>query len=110
MEYAIRKYGDPDIKWSAQGMLRLTQEAMRKLFMPTISKIKEAVDSVTVANKDKGIHIQANSVDVSCYFIGVVIDFDSFTGLNFTDLRRALIFSQQYYLICHNEFNKNGGS
>lgn len=53
MEHAIRKYGDPDVKWSAQGMLRLTQEAMRKLFMPTVLKIKEAVGSVMVANSEK---------------------------------------------------------
>lgn len=54
VEWAIRKYGDIDIKWSAQGMLRLTQEAMRKLFMPTILKIKEAVGTVMVANGDTG--------------------------------------------------------
>lgn len=27
------------VKWSSQGMLRLTQEAMNELFQPTISKI-----------------------------------------------------------------------
>lgn len=54
MEHAIKKYSDPDIRWSAQGMLRLTQEAMRRLFVPTILKIKEAVGSVMVANTDRG--------------------------------------------------------
>lgn len=56
VEYAIRKHGDPEIKWSAQGMLRLTQEAMRKLFVPTVAKIKEAVGSVMVANGEKGLN------------------------------------------------------
>lgn len=27
------------VKWSSQGMLRLTQEAMNELFQPTITKI-----------------------------------------------------------------------
>ncbi|XP_067935317.1 heat shock 70 kDa protein 12A-like isoform X2 [Watersipora subatra] len=55
VEWAIRKYGDSEIRWSAQGMLRLTQEAMRKLFMPTILKIKEAVGAVMVANSGSDI-------------------------------------------------------
>ena len=54
MEWAIRKHGDPDIRWSAQGMLRLTQEAMRKLFMPTVLKIKESIGTVMVANSGSG--------------------------------------------------------
>lgn len=61
MESAIRKYGDIDIKWSAQGMMRLTQEAMRKLFMPTILKIKEAVGTVMVANGDTGMILSTSS-------------------------------------------------
>jgi len=55
VETAIRKYGDSDIRWSAQGMLRLTQAAMRKLFMPTILKIKEAVGAVMIANDSSGM-------------------------------------------------------
>ena len=43
VEAAIRKYGDNDIRWSSQGMLRLTLDAMRKLFMPTVQKIKETI-------------------------------------------------------------------
>lgn len=55
VEWAIRKYGNADIRWSAQGMLRLTQEAMRRLFMPTILRIKEAIGSVMVANSCSGL-------------------------------------------------------
>lgn len=41
VEFAIRKYADPHIRWSTQGMLRLDQEAMRNLFQPTIRAILE---------------------------------------------------------------------
>lgn len=54
MESAIRKHGNVDIKWSAQGMLRLTQEGMRRLFVPTILKIKEAVGTVMLAQDTSG--------------------------------------------------------
>ncbi|XP_061180515.1 heat shock 70 kDa protein 12A-like [Saccostrea echinata] len=46
MEHIIKKYGDKDIQWSRLGMLRLTPEAMRRLFLPTINKIKQAVGDV----------------------------------------------------------------
>ena len=46
MESAIRKYGDKDIRWSSQGMLRLMPEAMQRLFMPTLEKIKAAIGDV----------------------------------------------------------------
>lgn len=39
MEKAISKYGDPHIRWSAQGMLRLDQNVMAALFQPTIDGI-----------------------------------------------------------------------
>ena len=65
MEWAIRKHGDPDIRWSAQGMLRLTQEAMRKLFMPTVLKIKESIGTVMVANSGSGEDNSYNIIQLS---------------------------------------------
>lgn len=46
VEAAIRRYGDKDIRWSSQGMLRLSPEAMRRLFLPTLERIKMAVGDV----------------------------------------------------------------
>ncbi|XP_023224233.1 heat shock 70 kDa protein 12A-like [Centruroides sculpturatus] len=46
VEAAIRKFNDPNIKWSSQGMLRLSQEAMLRLFEPTINAIKDQITKV----------------------------------------------------------------
>ncbi|KAK2190301.1 hypothetical protein NP493_79g06007 [Ridgeia piscesae] len=46
VESAIRKYGDKDIRWSSQGMLRLMPDAMRRLFVPTLEKIRAAIGDV----------------------------------------------------------------
>jgi hypothetical protein len=46
VETAISKYGDKDIRWSSQGMLRLTQDAMKKLFQPTLDSIAQTVAEV----------------------------------------------------------------
>ena len=46
VDTAIRKYGDPHIRWSAQGMLRLDPEAMKNLFQPTLRAIVEHIDDV----------------------------------------------------------------
>ncbi|XP_065560751.1 uncharacterized protein LOC136027422 [Artemia franciscana] len=46
VEAAIQKHNDPHIRWSSQGMLRLDQEAMRRLFEPTLTSIIEHIDSV----------------------------------------------------------------
>ena len=46
MESAIRKYGNMDVRWSSQGMLRLMPDAMRQLFRPTTDQIKQAVADV----------------------------------------------------------------
>ncbi|CAF1449302.1 unnamed protein product [Rotaria sordida] len=56
VESAIRRYNDPDIKWSSQGMMRLTPEAMKRLFHPTIEKIKGAIGDVLNSPDVKGIH------------------------------------------------------
>lgn len=46
VETAIRKFNDPNIKWSSQGMLRLNQEAMLRLFQSTINAIKGQITEV----------------------------------------------------------------
>jgi len=46
VESAIKKYGDKDVRWSAQGMLRLMPAAMQRLFRPTLDAIKDAVSRV----------------------------------------------------------------
>ena len=43
---AIKKYGDKDIHWSMQGMLRLMPAAMMRLFQPTLDNIKNAISQV----------------------------------------------------------------
>ncbi|XP_014674044.1 PREDICTED: heat shock 70 kDa protein 12A-like isoform X2 [Priapulus caudatus] len=43
IEAAIRKYGDKDVSWSSQGMLRLMPSAMKRLFQPTVDHIKQHV-------------------------------------------------------------------
>lgn len=55
MESAIRRYNDPDIKWSTQGMMRLSPEAMKRLFHPTIEKIKMTIGEVLNSPEVKGI-------------------------------------------------------
>ncbi|ELT91702.1 hypothetical protein CAPTEDRAFT_166803 [Capitella teleta] len=46
VESAIRRYGDKDVRWSSQGMLRLMPEAMLRLFQPTLDRIKQSVGDV----------------------------------------------------------------
>ncbi|GFR72037.1 heat shock 70 kDa protein 12A [Elysia marginata] len=45
-EVAVKKYGDSEVEWSPQGMLRLTPAAMKRLFLPTVTHIKQAVGDV----------------------------------------------------------------
>ena len=45
-EAAIKRYGDKDIHWSMQGMLRLMPAAMMRLFQPTLDNIKNAISQV----------------------------------------------------------------
>ncbi|XP_049267910.1 heat shock 70 kDa protein 12A isoform X2 [Rhipicephalus sanguineus] len=46
VEQAIKRYGNKEVKWSSQGMLRLEPAAMRELFRPTLARIKEHIGSV----------------------------------------------------------------
>jgi hypothetical protein len=54
VESAIRRYNDPDIKWSTQGMMRLAPEAMKRLFHPTVEKIKATIGEVLNSPDVKG--------------------------------------------------------
>ncbi|XP_052228946.1 heat shock 70 kDa protein 12A-like [Dreissena polymorpha] len=46
VETAIRKYGDLDITVTANGTLRLSPIVMRRLFLPTVDRIKQAIGDV----------------------------------------------------------------
>jgi len=46
VETAVNKFGDKDVRWSSQGMIRLSLEAMKRLFEPTVERIKQAVHDV----------------------------------------------------------------
>lgn len=39
VESAVKKFGDPKIKWSSQGMLRIAPETMNELFAPVLKQI-----------------------------------------------------------------------
>ncbi|XP_052821671.1 heat shock 70 kDa protein 12A isoform X2 [Octopus bimaculoides] len=46
VENAIKKYNNPNIRWSTQGMLRLSTEEMQRLFKPTLTRISEAIGNI----------------------------------------------------------------
>jgi len=46
VETAVNKFGDKDVRWSSQGMIRLSLEAMKRLFEPTVERIKQAIHDV----------------------------------------------------------------
>ncbi len=46
VESALRRFNDPDIKWSTQGMMRLTPDGMKHLFHQTVEKIKSAIGDI----------------------------------------------------------------
>lgn len=54
VEAAIRRLNDSNIKWSSQGMMRLTPEAMKRLFHSTVEKIKMAIGDVLNSPDVKG--------------------------------------------------------
>ncbi|XP_063598822.1 uncharacterized protein LOC134775279 isoform X2 [Penaeus indicus] len=49
VEWAIKKHQHLGVRWSAQGMLRVEQETMRQLFLPTLANITQAIESVLSA-------------------------------------------------------------
>lgn len=54
MESAIKRFGDKDVRWSAQGMLRLMPAAMQRLYRPTLDAIKEAVSRILDDKNTRG--------------------------------------------------------
>jgi len=55
VETAVRRYGSKDVRWSSQGMLRLTPDAMHRLFQPTLDRIKQAIAHVVEQPAVRGI-------------------------------------------------------
>ncbi|XP_042887588.1 uncharacterized protein LOC122263281 isoform X2 [Penaeus japonicus] len=49
VEWAIKKHQHLGVRWSAQGMLRVEQETMRQLFLPTLANITQAIEAVLSA-------------------------------------------------------------
>lgn len=49
IESAVKKHGNPNVKWSSQGMLRISPELMKELFQPVLSNIIDHV--ATLINK-----------------------------------------------------------
>ncbi|XP_060597969.1 heat shock 70 kDa protein 12A-like isoform X2 [Ruditapes philippinarum] len=51
---ALKQYGDPEITWTANGLLKLSPGVMRRLFLPTVDRIKQSIGSVlnNPVNKD----------------------------------------------------------
>jgi len=60
-EFAIKKYGDKDVHWSMQGMLRLMPAAMMRLFRPTLDNVKNAISQVISSPDVAGLHTHAHT-------------------------------------------------
>ncbi|KAK3566914.1 hypothetical protein QTP86_004937 [Hemibagrus guttatus] len=56
VETALRKSNMNIVKWSSQGMLRLTAEATNELFQPTISKIIKHIEDLMEKEEVKNVH------------------------------------------------------
>jgi len=61
-ESAVRKYGDSQITWSSSGMLRLSPAVMRRLFRPTLVRIKQAIGDVLNNPMVSGKTFQKNNI------------------------------------------------
>ena len=55
VESAIKKYNDKNVRWSTQGMLRLSPEMMQSLFQPTLLRIRESIGNVLNNPDAKGM-------------------------------------------------------
>ncbi|XP_035283587.1 heat shock 70 kDa protein 12B [Anguilla anguilla] len=55
VETALRKSNMNIVKWSSQGMLRLTPEAMRELFQPTINNIVKHIEDLMRKQEVQGV-------------------------------------------------------
>uniref|UniRef100_A0A8C1BY97 Heat shock protein 12B n=1 Tax=Cyprinus carpio carpio TaxID=630221 RepID=A0A8C1BY97_CYPCA len=75
VETALRKSNMNFIKWSSQGMLRLSAEAMNQLFQPTINNIIKHVDllesgavAASAGDNDKGSAIERREIRTTMQF------------------------------------------
>ena len=57
IEAAVNKFADKEVRWSSQGMLRLTQDAMKRLFQSTVDNIHRIIASVLDNSKLRGQQI-----------------------------------------------------
>ncbi|KAI1888360.1 hypothetical protein AGOR_G00184200 [Albula goreensis] len=55
VETALRKSNMNIVKWSSQGMLRLTPEAMKELFQPTINNIVKHIENLMKKPEVQGV-------------------------------------------------------
>uniref|UniRef100_A0A3Q3KC72 Heat shock protein 12B n=1 Tax=Monopterus albus TaxID=43700 RepID=A0A3Q3KC72_MONAL len=55
VEAALRRSNVNIVKWSSQGMLRLTQEAMNELFQPTITNIVKHIEDLMAKPEVRGV-------------------------------------------------------
>ncbi|XP_076061934.1 uncharacterized protein LOC143037499 isoform X2 [Oratosquilla oratoria] len=55
VEWAIRKGAGEGVRWSAQGMLRVEPDAMRRLFIPTLDNITKCIEGVVSAPEVAGL-------------------------------------------------------
>ena len=46
IDLVIKKHADKGVQWSSQGMLRVSPDAMRRLFLSTLDRIKQAIGDV----------------------------------------------------------------
>lgn len=70
IENTIEAYGDPEVTWTQQGMLRLQPRAWFKLFHASIEQIKSAVRQAIINPFTHG--------EGSSFFVRFVVGFLSF--------------------------------
>uniref|UniRef100_A0A8C1PNU0 Heat shock protein 12B n=1 Tax=Cyprinus carpio TaxID=7962 RepID=A0A8C1PNU0_CYPCA len=75
VETALRKSNMNFIKWSSQGMLRLSAEAMHELFQPTINNIIKHIDllesgavAASAGDNDKGSAFERREIRTTMQF------------------------------------------
>lgn len=55
VEHAIKKYGNKEVTWSSQGMLRLEPALMNRLFQSTVQSIKQCIADVLASPQVNGV-------------------------------------------------------
>lgn len=56
IESAVKKFGNANVKWSSQGMLRIAPETMKELFDPVINQIIEHIANLASKEDIKGLN------------------------------------------------------